>query len=90
MPARIKPFLVWCFGASLFAHCIGFIGIVYFDQMQVIWYWLLGIFGTFYGLFLLAAQSDEAPRWDWLRVAFYAGLVLLLARLTAHDARLFF
>ena len=33
--------LYWAIGVTLFAHCISFLSIIYFDQMGVIWYWLL-------------------------------------------------
>jgi hypothetical protein len=38
-----KPakFFVWAMGVSLFAHCLSFLSIVYFDQTIVVWYWLL-------------------------------------------------
>jgi hypothetical protein len=34
-------FLFWAMGTSLFAHCLSFISVPYFDQMILIWYWLL-------------------------------------------------
>lgn len=33
----------WCLGAALFAHVVAYLGIGYFDQMQVAWYALLAI-----------------------------------------------
>ncbi len=33
--------LWWATGVSLFTHCVSFWFINYFDQMGVIWYWLL-------------------------------------------------
>jgi hypothetical protein len=33
--------LFWSMGASLFAHCLSFMSVPYFDQMIIIWYWLL-------------------------------------------------
>jgi hypothetical protein len=35
--------LLWCLGASLFAHVMGYFGIGYFDQMQVVWFALLAM-----------------------------------------------
>lgn len=35
--------LYWAMGVSLFTHCVSFWSIVYFDQMAVIWYWLLAV-----------------------------------------------
>ena len=34
-------FFVWALGATLFAHCLSFISVTYFDQIIIIWYWLL-------------------------------------------------
>ena len=34
-------FLFWAMGAALFAHCLSFLSVPYFDQMVIIWYWLL-------------------------------------------------
>lgn len=34
-------FFVWSLGVTLFAHCLSFISVTYFDQIIVIWYWLL-------------------------------------------------
>jgi hypothetical protein len=36
-------FFIWALGTSLFAHCIAFISITYFDQIIVVWYWLLAV-----------------------------------------------
>jgi hypothetical protein len=33
--------VIWSLGVSLFAHCVSFISIPYFDQIIVFWYWLL-------------------------------------------------
>ncbi len=30
-------------GATLFAHCLSFTSVPYFDQIIVIWYWLLAV-----------------------------------------------
>jgi hypothetical protein len=40
-PSRI---LVWACGVALMAHCMSFLSVTYFDQIVVIWYWLLAIF----------------------------------------------
>jgi uncharacterized membrane protein len=49
-------FFVWAIGVSLFAHCLSFMSITYFDQSIVIWYWLLAVISSlnylrFTGLF---------------------------------------
>ena len=51
---RIEPaksgspaaFLVWTLGVSLFAHCISFISITYFDQLIIVWFWLLAVISS--------------------------------------------
>jgi hypothetical protein len=35
--------LAWSVGVTLTAHCVSFISISYFDQIVVMWYWLLAI-----------------------------------------------
>jgi hypothetical protein len=45
--AEAAPALfVWALGVSLFSHCVSFISITYFDQIIVIWYWLLAVVGV--------------------------------------------
>jgi hypothetical protein len=39
--ASPSGFLIWALGVTLFAHCLSFISVTYFDQIIVIWYWLL-------------------------------------------------
>jgi hypothetical protein len=36
-------FLTWTLGVSLFGHCLCFISITYFDQLIIIWFWLLAV-----------------------------------------------
>ncbi len=50
---QITGFFVWALGVSLFAHCVSFISITYFDQIIVIWYWVLA------ALCLVADLSGE-------------------------------
>lgn len=38
-----EKWLLWCLGAALFAHVVGYFGIGYFDQMQFAWFALLSI-----------------------------------------------
>jgi len=42
-PAAI---LVWAAGVSLFAHCLSFVSTTYFDQIVVVWYWLLAVIAS--------------------------------------------
>jgi len=34
-------FFIWALGVTLFAHCLSFLSVTYFDQIIVVWYWLL-------------------------------------------------
>ena len=34
-------FFIWGTGVALFTHCVSFLSITYFDQIVVVWYWLL-------------------------------------------------
>ncbi len=38
-----EEFLLWCVGASLFAHCVSFIGVSYFDQSYVFLFFVIGV-----------------------------------------------
>jgi hypothetical protein len=40
---REKQLYFWSIGAALFAHCVAFFGIGYYDQTIVAWYALLAI-----------------------------------------------
>jgi hypothetical protein len=35
--------LIWSFGVTLAAHCVSFVSVSYFDQIIIMWYWLLAI-----------------------------------------------
>jgi hypothetical protein len=36
-----EAFFVWALGVALFAHCASFMSVSYFDQMIIVFYWLL-------------------------------------------------
>ena len=38
--------LVWATGVSLFSHCLSFVSTTYFDQIVVVWYWLLAMIAS--------------------------------------------
>ncbi len=40
-PGRTR--VLWGIGASLWAHCVSFISVAYFDQLIVLWFWLLAV-----------------------------------------------
>jgi hypothetical protein len=39
--------LVWSIGVCLGAHCVSFFSVTYYDQIVVMWYWLLAILALF-------------------------------------------
>jgi predicted transcriptional regulator len=52
VPSRI---FVWSLGVCLFGHCVSFFSVSYFDQIIVMWYWLLATISM-----LLEASTREA------------------------------
>jgi hypothetical protein len=48
--------MLWAFGVGLACHCVAFVSISYFDQIEVFWFWLLAIFAT-----IAASDSQRAP-----------------------------
>lgn len=48
VPWNIR-FLVWSLGAILTAHCVSFFSVSYFDQIVVMWYWLLAVLSMLAG-----------------------------------------
>ena len=36
-----RKMFVWAMGVALTGHCVSFLSIAYFDQIVVMWYWLL-------------------------------------------------
>ena len=63
-------FFVWGIGVSLFAHCFSFLSISYFDQIIVVWFWLLAsiscLVATHYAkaISLPPAKPSEIPAAD--------------------------
>jgi len=53
---------LWAFGASLFAHAISFIGVPYWDQTVVLWYWLLAMIAAFASLDNKVHEESQAVR----------------------------
>jgi hypothetical protein len=39
----LKPLMIWALGISLAGHCMAFISVSYFDQIEIFWYWLLAV-----------------------------------------------
>jgi hypothetical protein len=51
-----EKFLIWSIGVGLASHCISFISVTYYDQIVIMWYWLLAM------LSMLAMTSVWAAR----------------------------
>lgn len=45
-PGSYEVILSWALGVSLFVHCVNFIGVSYFGQINILWYLLLAIIGS--------------------------------------------
>ena len=56
-----KRFILWCLGATLFAHLVSFISVNYFDQMIVIWLLLLASTSSLGQDFLEKLQVRGSP-----------------------------
>ena len=66
-PNSPAGFFVWATGVSLFTHCFSFLSISYFDQMVVVWIWLLASISCLVGIHSLSAVSvpvAQEPSWD--------------------------
>ena len=66
LSSSAKP-IVWAIGVSLFAHCFSFISISYFDQMIVVWFWLLASISSIVAIQSRSTVSLEPagePSWD--------------------------
>jgi hypothetical protein len=58
----LKPKMIWAIGIALWGHCTAFIDISYFDQIAVIWYWLIAVIVCFSGYAVseqIQAASDD-------------------------------
>lgn len=58
---RRDQWKMWCLGAALFAHVVGFFGISYWDQTEVAWFTLLAIISAASGVTILKAEEREKP-----------------------------
>ena len=54
---RSTEILLWSFGVMLWAHCVSFLGISYFDQTKVVWYWSLASLASLH----LLTKPQEVP-----------------------------
>jgi hypothetical protein len=46
LPRGPAAFLVWTLGVSLFGHCLSFWSITYFDQLIIVWFWLIAVISS--------------------------------------------
>jgi hypothetical protein len=66
-----SEFMLWCVGVALFAHCISFLGVAYFDQSYI---FLFMVVGAIPGLVISCPQNhtekikESAPkvRYGWV------------------------
>jgi hypothetical protein len=58
---RSLRLLIWALGVSLFAHCVSFMSIAYFDQIVVMWYWLLATMSMLGAEPLSLAHAESLP-----------------------------
>jgi len=65
-PFSSANLFVWAIGVSLFAHCFSFFSISYFDQMRVVWFWLLASISCVVSIQSRAVSvaRGREPSWD--------------------------
>jgi hypothetical protein len=56
-PRGPAAFLTWALGVSVFAHCLSFVSITYFDQLIIIWFWLLAVISS-----IPVTYRQQSPR----------------------------
>jgi hypothetical protein len=54
--------LVWSLGVSLFVHCIQFLGVSYFGQTILVWFFTLAAIGSLYEGFIYGGRTVRKPR----------------------------
>jgi hypothetical protein len=70
-PISPAGLFVWAIGVSLFTHSFSFISISYFDQMIVVWFWLLASISCLVSIHSLRAVSRPlAKEQSWDRASF--------------------
>jgi hypothetical protein len=59
-----NEWLLWLLGATLFAHCVAYFGISYFDQIKISWFLLLVMISVTTAPILAAGRlpEDSAPK----------------------------
>lgn len=68
MPFR-RNFFIWTLGACLLSHSLSFLSVAYFDQIVVVWYWILAVIAViaFESPNPLGARPRPDARGQWLR-----------------------
>lgn len=56
---RLAQLRYWAIGCALFTHMISFLGITYFDQMMVAWFFLLAMISALDGIPVTVFQKEE-------------------------------
>ncbi|MEN6464026.1 MAG: hypothetical protein ABFD62_02495 [Syntrophaceae bacterium] len=56
---RLAQLRYWAIGCALFTHMVSFLGIAYFDQMMVSWYFLLAMVSALDGIPVPVFQKPE-------------------------------
>lgn len=57
---RYRLALSWALGVSLFAHCMQFLGVSYFGQINMVWFLLLAMIGSLVPLPLAKGRKDRS------------------------------
>jgi hypothetical protein len=65
--SAVAAHFIWAIGVSLFTHCFSFISVSYWDQLIVVWFWLLASISclvSIYGLRPVSVPLARNPSWD--------------------------
>jgi len=52
----------WCIGVALFAHAVSFLSVAYFDQLTVLWYFVLASVSSVCGYSVFSATAAQDRR----------------------------
>jgi len=68
MVGNPSEFMLWCIGAALFAHCVTFLSVTYYDQSAIFFCLIIGLVPGLCSLPLYANTYASAGRIDSLQV----------------------
>ncbi|HEY4245831.1 MAG TPA: hypothetical protein VGM64_03180 [Lacunisphaera sp.] len=57
-------FMIWSLGACLLTHCLSFFSVTYFDQIIIMWYWLLAALAMLQSEYLLIVHIEPEREAD--------------------------